>query len=369
MYFEAIASDRGCVSYLIGCEKTSAAIVVDPLEERIDRTLALASSHGLRIRYLLDTHTHADHFSAMRELRNSLGVPSIMHRNSPAPFVDIHAEDGETIIVGELRLNLIHTPGHTNDSICVVLADRVLTGDTLLLGATGRTDLPSGDAAALYRSLFERLLRLDGSLLVYPAHNYKGLPPTSLDEQRKTNARLQKASQAEFVEMMQGLNLSMPDHLTEALRTNRTGGKTVARIIQEAAEHISFMTMDELRQRIDRGDPGLQILDVREADAYAAGHIPGAIHLPRGQLELRVDAVFPDPSVRILVYCEFGKISTIAAGTLHGMGFSGAIALDGGIRGWKAAGHPLEQGQAAAAGGGLVIPVEGRSGGPGAARR
>ena len=344
MYFEAIATDRGCVSYLIGCEKTSAAIVVDPLEERIDRTLALASSHGLRIRYLLDTHTHADHFSALRELRHSLGVPAIMHRSSPAPFVDIHAEDGETIIVGELRLNLIHTPGHTGDSLCVVLPDRVLTGDTLLLGAAGRTDLPSGDAAALYHSLFHRLLRLDGSLLVYPAHNYKRLPPTSLEEQRKTNPRLQKANEADFVEMMNSLSLTMPDHLSEALRTNRTGGKTVARIIQEAAERISFMTMDELRQRIDRGDADLRILDVREAEAYAAGHVPGAIHLPRGQLELRVDTVFPDPSVRVLVYCEFGKISTIAAATLHAMGFSGAIALDGGIRAWKEAGHPLEKG-------------------------
>ncbi len=344
MYFETIRSDRGCISYLIGCEKTCAAVVVDPASELIDRYLALAASRGMRMRYLLDTHTHADHFSAVRELRERLGAPSIMHRSSPAPFIDVHAEDGETIIVGELRLNLIHTPGHTCDSMCVVLSDRVLTGDTLLLGATGRTDLPTGDSEALYDSLFGQLLRLDGSLLVYPAHNYKNLEPTTLDEQKQTNPRLQKRERVEFVEMMRTLDLAMPEHLTEALRTNQTGGRTVSQIIQEAAERISFMTMDELRRRIDGGDSGVQILDVREADAYAAGHIPGAVNLPRGQLELRVDAMFPDPTVRILAYCEFGKISTIAAGTLHSMGFLGAIALDGGIRSWKEAGHPLETG-------------------------
>lgn len=347
MHFEAVRSDRGCVSYLIGCEKTHAAILVDPADELTDRYLALAAGHGLRIRYLLDTHTHADHFSAVSELRERLGVPSIMHRNSRAPFVDVHAEDGETIIVGELRLDLLHTPGHTADSMCVVVKDRVLTGDTLLLGGTGRTDLPSGDPEALYDSLFGKLLKLDGSLRVYPAHNYKNVAPTTLDEQRASNARLRKTERTEFVEMMQTLNLSMPDHLTEALRTNQTGGKTVTQIIEDAAERISFMSMAELRRRIDSGEPGLHILDVREADAYAAGHVPGAVHLPRGQLELRVDAMFPDPTVRILAYCEFGKISTIAAGTLHAMGFLGAIALDGGIRAWAEAGHPLESGSPA----------------------
>jgi rhodanese-related sulfurtransferase len=135
----------------------------------------------------------------------------------------------------------------------------------------------------------------------------------------------------------------MPEHLTEALRTNCTGGKTVEQIIREAAERVSFMSMGELRRRIEQGQPGLTVLDVREAEAYAAGHIPGALHLPRGQIELRVDAVLPDPTVRVLVTCELGKISTIAAATLRDLGFAGAIALDGGIKAWREAGHPLEK--------------------------
>lgn len=342
MFFQAVRSDRGCMSYLAGCEKTRAAIVIDPDDDLTDRYLAICTTHGLRIRHLLDTHTHADHFSAVRELSQQLDVPSAMHRSSPAPFIDVHLEDGECLIVGELRLQVVHTPGHTRDSMCVVVGDRILTGDTLLLGGTGRTDLPTGDPEALHESLFGRLQKLDPTLTVHPAHNYRDLPPTTLGEQFASNPRLQKRGRAEFVELMRSLDLSMPEHLTEALRTNCSGGLTVSQLIHRAAERISFMSMDELKRRIELGEDDVAVLDVREIDAYQSGHIPGALHLARGQLELKIDALFPDPNVRIVVYCEFGKISTLAAGTLHSMGFRSAIALDGGIAAWRQAGHPLE---------------------------
>lgn len=350
MLFEALRTDRGCFSYLVGCEKTSAAVLVDPDLGLVDRYLALAASHGLRPRYLLETHTHADHFTGARMLAERLDVPIVMHREAPAPFVDLRVEDGEELIVGELRVGIVHTPGHTRDSICAVVGDRVLTGDTLLLGSVGRTDLPTGDPGDLYDSLFGRLLRLDGSLRVYPAHNYKNLPATTLDEQKATNARLAAGERDAFVAMMRSTNLELPEHLTEALRTNATGGKTVEQIIREAGARVSFMSMSELARRIEGGQPGLTVLDVREADAFAAGHIPGALHLPRGQIELRVDAVLPDPTVRVVVSCELGKISTIAAATLREMGFRGAIALDGGVKAWREAGYPLATGSPSAAG-------------------
>ena len=343
MFFEIVRTG-GCISYLVGCERSCGAIVVDPELSQKDRYLALAAANGLRIHYVLDTHTHADHFSGVNGLAHELGVPAIMHRSSPAPFVDVRVEDGETLIVGELRLRVLHTPGHTLDSICLVLPELVLTGDTLLLGATGRTDLPTGDPEALWDSLFHHLLQLDDSLRVHPAHDYKNAAPTTLGEQKVSNPRLQKRERVEFVEQMKSLNLAMPDHLTEALRTNSTGGKTVAQIIHEAAEKIAFMSMDELRRRVGSGSPGLAILDVREAEAFASAHVPGAIHLPRGQLELVVDKVLPDPTVRVLTYCEFGKISTIAAATLRSMGFTGAVALDGGFRTWRESGYPVEAG-------------------------
>src|SRR5262249_27121283 len=126
------------------------------------------------------------------------------------------------------------------------------------------------------------------------------------------------------------------------LRTNRTGGKTVAQLLDEAARRIAFMSMEELRERVESGRGVLLVLDIRERDAYDAGHIPGARHLPRGQLELRIDQALPDPTVRVVTCCEFGKISTLAADTLRTMGYVRAVALDGGMKAWREAGYPLE---------------------------
>src|SRR5215475_1469311 len=237
MIFEQIATG-GCRSYLVGCEETRSAALVDPEIGQVDRYLALAARDALRVRYLIDTHTHADHFSATQELARKLAVPVVMHQASPAPFVDMRVDDGEMIVLGKLRLQVMDTPGHTRDSMCVRVEDRVFTGDTLLIGATGRTDLPSGDPEALHDSLFNHLLRLDPALEVYPAHEYKNRDHTTLAQELEQNPRLQKRERGEFVEMMRNLNLSMPTHLTEALRTNLSGGKTVAQLLSEAAQQV-----------------------------------------------------------------------------------------------------------------------------------
>jgi len=342
MIFEEVRSG-GCMSYMVGCPETCSGVLVDPELSQIDRYLALSAKTGVRLQYLIDTHTHADHFSATRELGRRLGVPTVMHRASPAPYVDVRVDDGETIIAGRLRLRVVSTPGHTNDAISLVLPDRVLTGDTLLRLGTGRTDLPTGDPEALYESLFEKLLRLDDALLVYPGHNYKGTAVTTIAQEKAENPRLRQHEQAAFVAQMQALRIDLPDHLTEALRTNRTGGKTVAQLLDEAARRIAFMSMDEVRERITAADPELVVLDIRERDAYESGHIPRARHIPRGQLELRVDKELPDPTARILLYCEFGKISTLATAMLRTLGYTRAVALDGGVRAWREAGYPLER--------------------------
>lgn len=342
MVFEEIRAG-GCCSYVVACSDTCAGVVIDPVLSQLDRTLAFLGRAGVRVHYVIDTHTHADHFTASRELARRLGVPRVMHRVSVAPDIDVRLDDGETLIAGRLRIRAIATPGHTEDSLSLVLADRVFTGDTLLRGATGRTDLPTGDPEQLHDSLFRKLLELDESLAVYPGHNYKDVPVSTIGHEKATNPRLQKRDRAAFVEQMRSLNLDMPDHLTEALRTNRTGGKTVAQLLDEAANRIAFMSMDELRERTtDGGAESLVVLDIRERDAFDAGHVPGARHVPRGQLELRIDQVLPDPTVRIVTCCEFGKISTLAADTLRTMGYVRAVALDGGMKAWREAGYPLD---------------------------
>ena len=341
MIFEQIATG-GCQSYLVGCEATRSAVLIDPEFSQIDRYLGLVSQLGLHVRYVVDTHTHADHFSGSRELGKALGAPVVMNRLSPAPFADIRLDDGDMLIVGEMRLQALHTPGHTRDSMCLVMADRVFTGDTLLIGGTGRTDLPSGDPHQLHESLFDKLLKLPAELLVFPAHDYKGRSHSTLAVEIAENPRLQKTDRADFVEMMQSLDLSAPTHLTEALRTNMSGGKTVAQLLAEASAKAPFMSMAELQARTGGNSRDLVVLDVREKDAFEAGHVPGAVNLPRGQLELRVNTELPDPTVRIVTCCEFGKISTLAAATLRDLGFGRAVALDGGMKAWREAGYETE---------------------------
>ena len=342
MIFEQVATG-GCQSYLIGCEGSRAAAVIDPELSQIDRYFGLAAQHGLRIRYSIDTHTHADHFSASREIAARVGIPVVGHQLSRAPFIDLRLDEGELLQVGALKIHALHTPGHTRDSMCLVCDDRVFTGDTLLIGGTGRTDLPTGDPDALFDSLFNKLLLLDPALIVYPAHDYKGRSCSTLAAEIEGNPRLQTRGRSEFIEMMNHLNLSAPTHLTEALRTNLSGGKTVAQLLAEAAAVVPFVSMAELARRVGSNDLGMIVLDVREREQFAAGHIPGAVHLPRGQLELRVDEMLPDPSARILVCCEFGRISTLAAATLKTLGFTHASALDGGVKAWRESGLPLTQ--------------------------
>lgn len=341
MIFEEVTVG-GCRSYLIGCPETCTGALIDPEISQIDRYRGLASRDGLTIRFVIDTHTHADHFSAAREIAAAVGATVVMHRMSAAPYVDMRLDDGDMLLVGKMRVKAIHTPGHTEDSMCLLVEDHLFTGDTLLIGGTGRTDLPTGNPEALHESLFGRILTLDPGINVHPAHEYQGRAGTTIGKEIAGNPRLQKRDRADFVQMMRELNLSAPTHLTEALRVNMSGKKAVSQLLAEASATVAFVSLDELAKRLERRDNDFVVLDVRERDAFEAGHVPGAKWLPRGQLELRVNEAFPDPTVRILTCCEFGKISTLAAATLRSLGFMRATALDGGMNAWREGGYPIE---------------------------
>lgn len=343
MIFEQIGTG-GCQSYLIGCAETCAAALIDPEIRQLDRYLAQAAREGMRIRYLIDTHTHADHFSAVRHMSETLGVPVVMQRESPAPFVTMRLDDGDILAIGNMRVQAIHTPGHTLDSMCLLVEDRLFTGDTLLIGGTGRTDLPTGDPDALYDSLFNGILKLDPELKIFPAHDYRNQGSSTIGQELAQNPRLQQRDRSAFIDLMQRLNLAAPTHMTEALRTNMSGGKTVAQFLSEAAAKVPFMSLDDLHAHVSEPQCELVILDVREKEAYAAGHVPGARHLPRGQLELRVNDELQNPIARVLTVCEFGKISTLAAATLRELGFTRAVALDGGMKAWRERGYRVETG-------------------------
>ena len=343
MIFEQIAVG-GCQSYLLGCAERRAAVVIDPQAHAIDRYASLLLREGLRLRYVIDTHTHADHFSGAHELAGRMGARVAAHRLSATPHADLRLEDGDQLMVGDTRLRVLHTPGHTLDSVCLLASDRVFTGDTLLIGSTGRTDLPTGDPGALHDSLFGVLLKLDPALKVYPAHAYDGRSASTIGEEIASNPRLKHRDRAAFVDMMGRLNLSSPVHCTEALRVNTGGGKTIDQLVLDAAAIIAFVASDALAARLEADEPGLTLLDLRERDAFLAGHIPGARHLPRGELELRVNDELTDPTARIVTCCEQGPAATLAAATLRTLGFQRVAALDGGMKDWRGRGLPIELG-------------------------
>ena len=218
--FEVLQPDAPCRSYLVADPKTGDALIVDPLREKVDDVLDLLAKKRWRLRYTVETHTHADHLSGSVRLKDLTGAQMLMHAAAGAPCVDRPLNDGDVLQLGALRIEIIATPGHTNDAMCLVLPGRVLTGDTLLVGGCGRTDLPTGDAGQLWDSL-ARLLALPDETLVFPAHDYRGQQASTIGRERRTNPKLQHATREEFVAAMSTLDLAPPPRLREALHANQ----------------------------------------------------------------------------------------------------------------------------------------------------
>jgi len=187
-------------AYLIGDEKTRLAAVVDPAGA-VDRILRLAQDHSLKIIYVINTHSHSDHTSGSQELASAAGAKIVMHKKARATK-HLAVEDGDVISVGELRIKVIYTPGHSPDGISLLVEDKLLTGDTLFIGECGRTDLPGGSSEELYKSLFGKLVNLDDELEVYPGHDYGNRPHSKLGYEKKHNYTLKPRSMDEFLRFM-----------------------------------------------------------------------------------------------------------------------------------------------------------------------
>ncbi len=218
--FEILQPEGGCRSYLIADPVTKQAAIVDPLRERVDDYLDLLSSKRYRLIYTIETHTHADHLSGSPRLKDLTGAKMLMHAATAVACVDRGLSDGDTIELGNLKIDVIATPGHSHDSVCLVLPDRVLTGDTLLIGGCGRTDLPTGDTGEMFESL-QRLLALPDSTAVFPAHDYDGRRASTIGRERKHNERLKPRTADELAATMKQARMPMPANLGEVLHTNQ----------------------------------------------------------------------------------------------------------------------------------------------------
>ena len=230
MIFRQLFDPESCsYTYLIARRRAGEAVLIDPVLEQVPTYLRLLREFELKLVQAIDTHMHADHVTGLGVLRRSTGCVATMGEQTRCEMVNVRLRDGERVHVDGMTLEAIHTPGHTRDSYSFILDDRVFTGDTLLIGGTGRTDLDGGDPASQYDSVFNRLLKLDDETLVFPGHDYKGRRVSKIAEERACNPRLQVTSRDQYVDLMNGLNLPLPRQFDIAIPANLKLGLSAER--------------------------------------------------------------------------------------------------------------------------------------------
>ncbi len=331
--------NRGkCKTYLIACENTHKATLVDPLLEKVGLYLAVLAYHGLKLDTVIDTHTHADHRTGCLELKNLTDTRVIMHRRAPFPHVDTHVEDGETVSLGDVAIKILHTPGHTPDGISLFVNARVLTGDTLFVGGTGRSDFAGGDPGAQFDSITEKLFRLPDETMVFPGHDYRGNTHSTIGQERQFNPRLAGRTREAYIELMNGLGLPLPDKIQEVLQPNQSALEDNQIHFPTLAElnQVRQLTPQEVQSLLN-ASPTPLLIDVREPEEYTGelGHIRESLLIPLKELPSRAGELEAHKDNHIVVVCRAGARSTTAAAILTGLGFEQVSNLKGGMVEWN----------------------------------
>lgn len=372
---------EGCLSYVIGCNIERKGVIVDPSHET-QTYVDFVGKNNLTIEYVIDTHTHVDHISLAPELANIFGAKTVMNRHTPqqreigaevknlfgiekiiaenaAKPVDLFLDEDDTLTFGRITLTVLHTPGHTRDSMCLLAKDRIFTGDTVIIGQCGRTDLPGGSSDDMYTTLFKKIMPLSNDLIVYPAHDYKGNINSSLGYEKVNNVCLKTPrTTEEFATFLKSLfpplsadggklqcGLTMgdtspaagDDQLNPLMRSFCVSMEQYLASPHEA----TLIRIQELSERIRGGQKPL-ILDVREpAELAEAGYIEEAVNIPVRDVAKRVGELPKDLDHPIVVLCESGIRSAHAAIYLRAYGYTNVKNLEFGIREWRNQGFPL----------------------------
>ena len=238
--FEPLSSTY---TYLLGCEETGQAVLIDPVIVSLERDLAEISQLGLTLAYSVDTHIHADHITAALELKNKVGSKIAAPAFDRLPCADVGIEEGTPFKVGSIQLQPLHTPGHTAGHFAYLYGDKIFTGDALLIEGCGRTDFQNGDAEALYKSVTEKLFSLPDDTLVYPAHDYQDRRVSSIAQEKKRNPRLgQERTLEQFREIMANLNLPYPKFIDYAVPGNQQCGICLDHLPQNLEKYCGQMT-------------------------------------------------------------------------------------------------------------------------------
>jgi hydroxyacylglutathione hydrolase len=367
IFRQIVRSESGCASYLIGCAATGQAAVIDPLADLGAQSYLLeAADRGLRISYVIDTHIHADHRSAAQELARISNATLALPADADVDYHFLSLYDGDRIQLGKVYLTVMHTPGHTPESICLLGTDTarseqpwfLLSGDTLFPGDVGRPDLQIDEDASrrtqiqvgqLYDSLFGRLLKLDDIVEIYPGHfggsacggvNMSGKPISTIGFERRWNLALQHHDREAFCKFVMETLRPQPEQYQRIKRENMQPWQPTRRRTTESASPaaLSPASLQALREE------GVILLDLRPAPDFAAAHAPGAISIPfsRADLTTNVATLLPRGAAVVLV-ADNEIIANEAAALLRSDGWAVRGHLAGGMAAWWGAGLGVEQ--------------------------
>jgi hydroxyacylglutathione hydrolase len=351
MYFKQFLDELcGCASYLVASRQSREAAVVDP-SIVLDQYEALLADRGFTLRYVIDTHVHADHVSGARALAKRWSLPVSLHESAAVTYPFRGVRDGEELALGQLRLRVVHTPGHRPELISLLIVNpprspepsMVLTGDSLLVGDVGRPDFGGGDAAAQYESM-TRLMGLPDWVAVFPGHfegpcgkGMCGRPSTTIGFERRYNPTVQLDRERFLREMTESVP-ARPLNMTTIEAGNR-GLVDAAWAMLTHAAPVEEIDVADLEAR----SASAVVVDVREPSEYASGHIAGTVGVPQAELAARLDEIPRDRPIYVI--CHSGSRSLRAAQFLVQQGFRDVVNVQGGVKAWRAAGRPLEQGE------------------------
>jgi sulfur dioxygenase len=335
-------STSGTYTYLLASRHGGEALIIDPVIEKVDRYLQLVNELDLRLVKAVDTHLHADHITGLGALRDRTHCVTVMGERSRADVVSMRLAEGDKLTIEGVALDVLYTPGHTDDSYSFLMGDRVFTGDTLLIRGTGRTDFQNGDPRAQYDSIFNKLLRLPEETMIFPAHDYKGETVSTIGEEKRFNPRLQVKSEAEYVKLMNNLKLPNPKMMDVAVPANMRVGLAQDEIARRGWA-LSACEAITLSGRAD-----IAFVDLREtSERQKHGIIPGSLHAPYSDLAGHVGPggmlheLACSTGKRILFYCAYGERSAMAVAAAQDAGIACAAHITGGLDAWNKADGPV----------------------------
>ena len=333
-------------TYLLFDAGSREALIIDPVDEQLERDLGVLRVYGLRLVLAIETHAHADHVTSAGLLVEHTGARTAAPEGCGIRTAALQLQDGAELSFGRERIRALHTPGHTAGSMCYLWESagvrHVFTGDTLLINGCGRTDFQSGDAAALYRSITEKLFTLPDDTLVWPGHDYQGRESSSIGAEKRGNARLAGKSLEEFTTLMQALNLPKPRRIDEAVPANQQSGLrhdadgATLQTVRPAEAYAGNITPQLAWQWVQSGE-GV-IIDVRtDAEREWVGFVSGAVGLawkqwPGMQLNADFDAglrLAVPAGKKALMLCRSGVRSIAAAKRATELGLEAYNILEG----------------------------------------